>query len=163
VSSDPAVETRLRPGKLLRTGLACMGKYLGPFQSQRWGAAALKDQDETALQPIATQYLTTILQQARAGRMGRRDERELRTLSEALDCLLTGKMAEAGDLLIQRFKAVEASDLHGWDVAEHLELTPHRGVSSAHQSELSRATKRFTEAAKLRQLTGASRPSKQPG
>eukprot|EP00972_Heterocapsa_arctica_P012417 1823624-Heterocapsa_arctica.AAC.1 len=35
--------------------------------------------------------------------------REMRTMAEALDCLICGDLDRAGDIMVQRFKALEAS------------------------------------------------------
>ncbi len=42
-------------------------------------------------------------------RIGPRNNRELHTLVRAIDFLLDGQIAEASDLLVRRFKAIEMS------------------------------------------------------
>ena len=84
--------------------------------------------------PNVKRYLTTILKVTRGREFSVRSERELGTLAEALDALLSGNIARAGDTLIQRFKALEwtAGNKAPWSVAEHLELIPagDRGIVS---------------------------------
>ncbi len=76
--------------------------------------------------------------------MGRRGERELRTLSLAIDFLVSGEVARAADLLMQRFKAVELAAVSeaGWQVAQHLELIPSSEVTATGEDEL-RSAARF--------------------
>ena len=58
-------------------------------------------------------------------------EKELRTLAEASDVLMSGQMMAAMDIIRQRFRAVETSILEegGWSVARHLEVVPDTKVS----------------------------------
>ena len=59
-------------------------------------------------------------------------ERELRTLAEALDALMSGQIMTAMDIIGQQCRAVETSILEegGWGVARHLEVVPETRVSS---------------------------------
>ena len=62
--------------------------------------------------------------------LGLRNEREMRTLAEALDSLLTGDLGRAGDILMQRFRACEMNVLEGdWQLARHLEIIPPNQIS----------------------------------
>ena len=56
----------------------------------------------------------------------------MQSLAEAVDLLMRGRVASAGDVLIQRFRAVEAAALEEgrWSVARHLEVLPEVGVST---------------------------------
>ena len=111
------------------------------------------DTDDTGtasrLRAQVVQYLTTILKMSKTGGgLGLRNERELRTLAEALDRLISGHVAAVGDILIQRFKAVEtAAADQSWDLAGHLELIPRAEVSSVATDE-----KEAAVAIKLREL-----------
>ena len=91
------------------------------------GGATMKTWD-----PRVVQYLTSTL----GGRpLGRRNERELRTIAEALDLLLEGRALEAGDILMGRFSSVELSASgEDWAVAQHLELIPQGTSGSATDS-----------------------------
>jgi hypothetical protein len=74
--------------------------------------------------------------------VGQRDSRELRTIAEALDALAMGKLPSVGDLLMQRFKAVEQKVIDGdWGTASHLELLPDRLIGLTPMSEQSAAVK----------------------
>lgn len=99
-------------------------------------------------------YFTTVVNQT-GNNVGLRNARELRTLAEALDLLMVGKVAEAGDLLMQRFKAVELASQEGnWKVAQHLELIPETGVSTSSFKERRAAAKLEMEDYRLRKALG---------
>ena len=59
----------------------------------------------------------------------------MQTLCKAVDMLVRGEVAGAADVLVQRFKAVEASASSGWDLAKHFELLPPAGVSATSDKE----------------------------
>ena len=99
------------------------------------------------------QYLLCILQISHSTNMSIRSQRELRTLAEALDMLLTGQLAQLGDLLMQRFKAVEVAAVDGWAIAKHLELIPSAGLSSISNMERKLATDMEMREMKLHELT----------
>ena len=68
--------------------------------------------------------------------MGLRTSRATRTIAEAVDALVEGNALRAGDLLIQRFKALETSVIDGtWSRARHHELIPEEGVGLAIAAE----------------------------
>ena len=57
--------------------------------------------------------------------MGLRTSQEMRSLAERLDSLTQGKLPRLGDILMQRFKAVELAIMDGsWVAAETLACTP---------------------------------------
>ena len=116
-------------GKLLDSGLRAMRRYLDPRAHQGGG------ENSHALSPHVTQYLTTVVQALRGKELGLRSERELRTLSEALDHLLSGNLAACGDTLMQRFKSVEMAAETGWGVSSRLELIPNTAASAVSSSE----------------------------
>jgi hypothetical protein len=91
---------------------------------------------ELRLDALITAYLTRVLQATRSDPLPMRSERELRTLAEALDSLLGGDVARAGDILMQRFKAIETAEHEGnWNVASRLELIPERTASAVSYAE----------------------------
>ena len=153
VNGPPASVARRYPGELLR---AHVEKIKGYLVNHQGGAGA---QSPDGLAPIVTAYLTSVLQPSLGKELTRRNERELRTLAEAIDAILGGNLAGACDMLVQRFKAVEASATSdGWQVGRHLELIPEARVSSISQEERARAAKREREDVKLAaQLSGTSR------
>jgi hypothetical protein len=118
------------------------------------------------LEPIVLQYLTTVLEITHPT-MGARNNREFHTLSRAIDYLVDGKVAEAGDLLVQRFKAIEMSITDkSWAVAEHLELLPPAAVSSTTEPERAQALALATRELKFKQgmsRTGGRSPSPHGG
>ena len=88
-------------------------------------------------------YLMSVFHGAHSPeRVGPRTSRELQTLAEALDALASGRLPRVGDVLMQRFKALEASVTEGgWSVARRLELLPEAGVGLASLAERQAAAK----------------------
>ena len=85
-------------------------------------------------------------------------DRELRNSAEAMDALVSGEIAEAGDLLMASFCAVETSLNAGWSVAQHMELIPMNAVSSAssigQRAALRRETRGMRDRDLLRKVVG---------
>ena len=78
----------------------------------------------SGLTGCATAYTMQVVQ-GRGGQLSQRNERELMTLASSIDGVVGGRLAEAGDVLMQRYKAVElASQENNWDVAQRLEIIP---------------------------------------
>ena len=137
-----------RPGALMESLLKQMRRYLadkrGPGGS---GQSELLDHGGTAIA-----YLTTALEPSLRGEMGVRSARELRTLAEAVDSLAAGRILEAGDLLSQRFRAVEKAQADGhWNSAKHLELIPDASVTTVPEQMLDGAMRREMFKLKLRE------------
>ena len=109
-------QRRLRPGSLYKNGLSNMVKFLAP----RSGS----DSNGT-LRARAVENLTTVGPAAH-GQPGLRNERESRTLAESIDHLANGRLDSVGDVLMQRFRAVEKAvqDNGSWETARHLEIIP---------------------------------------
>ncbi len=118
-----------RRGVFLENGVKEMTKFLATRQA---GAALSGTEKEgvKVLQHVMSSYITSSLIPA-SGEMRLRDERELRTLAQALDALMTGDPGRAGDVLMQRVCGVEAAHLEGdGRLAQHLEVVPPAGSSS---------------------------------
>jgi len=120
-------------GTLLNNGVELMARALSIHQ--RGGTGTLGGLHPPAqLQDVVTTYLTTALIPGAnvAGQyMGKGTQRELRTLSEAMDAIIRGEKARAGDILMQRFRAIEMAVADGnWSLAQHLELIPDQAVCS---------------------------------
>ena len=65
-----------------------------------------------------------------------RNERELRTLALAIDAMVRGQYHTAGDIIMQRYKAVELASIEGnWRIASHLELLPVEASSAVTTAE----------------------------
>eukprot|EP00438_Fugacium_kawagutii_P030018 Skav212009 [mRNA] locus=C8996354:51:968:- [translate_table: standard] len=81
-----------------------------------------------------------------------RSQRELQTLAMSVDEILAGRPQRALDLLLQRFKAIEAS-FHegGWNTARHLELIPQSAAMMSREDERQRAAKAELEHMKLKE------------
>ena len=104
-----------------------MRRYLGP----REGALT-----EGELPRVLTYLETVFNQRYSRDTVGVRTAREMRTVAEALDAILADDHLRAGDLLIQRFKALETSVVEGnWSMARHHEIIPEEGVGLATTAE----------------------------
>ena len=80
-----------------------------------------------------------------------RNERHLRTVAESLDALLTGNLCRLGDILAQRFKALETSIADGqWAVARHFEIIPETDASMVTFAEREHAVRLELRERKLR-------------
>jgi hypothetical protein len=144
---DLDVYARSHPGALLESSLAEMRKYV----SSREGAT---DQSGNAK---VLNYLQTVFCQRFPGDVvGLRTSREMRTLAEALDTLLEGNLPRLGDILIQRFKALESSVVDGgWALARHQELIPSADAGLASVAERSLAAR--LEMQRQRLIEGAAK------
>lgn len=130
------------PGCLLRSALREMKKYLA-------ARGEANKEDLTAGRVVSYLHQILLPQYPKAGL---RSQRELVTLATGLDMLLEGDLGRLGDLLVQRFKAIEASlSADGnWSVARHQELIPtHASLST--RAEMTEAAKAELRASKLRQ------------
>ena len=134
------------PGQLTQTALLEMTKYL----SDR---AEVGQGEEVWAQQKVVAYLNQIFLAAHpVSKIGLRTARELQTLATTLDLLLGGRLPEATDLLIQRFKALEASQADGgWQTARHLELIPSSAAGLAREDEEEMAAKAELRALKLKE------------
>ena len=118
--------SRRLPGRLLAEALSSMTSFLGP-----------REEADVSDQPRVLTHLETVFNQ-RYGKDAAelRTSREMRTVAEAVDALVEGNVLRAGDLLIQRFKALETSVIDGtWLRARHHELIPEEGVGLASAAE----------------------------
>ena len=115
-----------KPGALLHSGLVMMQRHLG---RQVEDCEAV---DAAQAKGLAAAYLATNLKPNAGSRLSFGALRELQSLAEAVDLLMRGRVASAGDVLIQRFRAVEAASLEegGWSVASHPEVLPEAAVST---------------------------------
>ena len=77
----------------------------------------------------------------------------MRTIAEAVDALVEGDVLRAGDLLIQRFKALETSVIDGtWLRGRHHELIPEEGVGLASAAERQAISRLELERRKLTEV-----------
>ena len=83
-----------------------------------------------------------------------RDQAEAVALATSLDMLINGDYLRCGDLLTQRFKALELSTQTTWRVASQLELTePRRALLTSR--DVAQATKAAAQQSRLdRQVSG---------
>ena len=137
--------SRKDPGCLLRSALREMEKYIAAR-----GEATVEDPTHGRFLSYLHQVL--LPQHPKAGL---RSQRELVTIATSLDFLVAGSLGRCGDLLTQRFKALEASlSAEGnWSVARHHEIIPTQATLST-QAEMTQAAKAELRAQKLKlQLT----------
>ena len=125
---------RRKPGKLLAEGMRIMAKHCDPSLALVGGTTGGQ-----ALPPAAMKYLRQILEVTQGKKLTKRDTRELETLATCLDHLAAGRLSHLGDVLMQRFKAVEtATRDQSWMLAQQQELIPSHelGVSTAREAEV---------------------------
>ena len=114
-----AVIAQQDPGRLWESGILEMARHLGV----REGAT-----DTEVIKDIAgraVSYLNAIFLGTHSpDQIGLRTTQEMRLLAESLDALAAGKLPQLGDLLMQRFKALEMSVVDkGWSLASQLDIT----------------------------------------
>ena len=114
-----------RPGKLLQFTLETMQRSLTP------GSEGIGDRRP----PIMFQYLQQAL--CSRHRIDGRNQKELATIALASDHILKGNLERGLDVLVQRFKRIEAQATGVMDgaTAERLEITPRLEVSSLSPEE----------------------------
>ncbi len=134
------------PGKLLKSGLKEMGHYL----AERVGGDPEAGWQDRKVMAYINQVL---LVQHPPQQLGLRNLREAQTLGMALD------LARAGDLLMQRLKALEtAVSDQSWHQAKHQELIPPQAASLSKVTEKEQAAKLEIRAAKLRSVMTKKSP-----
>ena len=139
------------PGAMLAAGMNAIRRFL----RTRGGAG---DDSEVETESVVA-YLTAIFHGHHPpGEVGLRSTRELRTIAESIDALNEGRLAAVGDILMQRFKALEVSVKDGnWQLAQQLELVASTDVGLAGTTELKDAAASSIQQGKLAELRG--RPS----
>ena len=114
-----------KPGKLLMDSLQGLHEQLGSVTGE---------EASDSLSPVLVRYLLTMVVPSFPGKLhGTEKYRELRTLAQAVDLLLKGKVDAVGDLLVQRFKSLVMGLRDGTEKFGHvLELIPEEslGVTS---------------------------------
>jgi len=112
------------PGKLLLMGLRAMVSFCDPQAMASSGS-------QKPLNMVAVKYVLTCLQASKKVKMEPELEREVRTLAESIDLLVSGNLAGLGELLMQRFKALELRINHGdTALSKHIELLPESEYST---------------------------------
>ncbi len=102
--------------------------------------------------PSIQVYLNSIyLPAAGHSAVGPRNLSELKVLAMALDYLSSGQLSGLGDILAQRFKAIQTavSDSGSWSVAQSLDLAPSSTVSLVDLQETATAARQELLKAKL--------------
>ena len=122
------------PGRLYMQGVAEVDRVLGTREGASEPGGA------TGMAPRFLPYLlTTFHGRFPLEKVGVGKAREMRTLATALDHLGRGEVAQASDLLMQRFKAVTAAVEDGnWTLAQRYELVPDTtaGLVGVHERRL---------------------------
>ena len=143
------------PGKLLRSGMEEMSRYLadrvGDGQEEiRW--------DQRRVMAYVNQILLVGHQ---GGSPGVRNQREAVTLGTAIDLLLNGSLASLGDLLMQRLKALEtAMQEQNWQAARHQELISPQSASLTNTGEREMASRTELRMMKLKAATMKAKGNK---
>ena len=116
------------PGKLAQRVLQLMER-----KACKEGGA-VHDQVRTPV--AAMRYYLAIVLPLHGPTMGIRNQRELKTLCQVLDCLAAKKPAQAADLVAQRIKALEVGLTDGnWRRSQHLELIEGDGAPLVDKDE----------------------------
>lgn len=133
-----------KPGALMLS----FGEEVRRFVTDRGeGASCAEDASRSFDIPnLASKYYHNVLRVEAKDKINAGQHAELRTLGEVLDALWAGHLGRAGDILAQRFRAVEANAVENmsWQRAKHLEALPPVQVSSvtpAMRAEVERIAK----------------------
>lgn len=132
------------PGNLLRSGLEEMNRYLVARSGEdNQAGGSWRNQRVTAYlsQVLFTQYSPQTMEV--------RNSREFLTLAEAIDQLMSQNFAAVGDLLMQRFKALESSLGQGWSVARHQELIRPEHATLTRPEEMAFAARAALQQSRL--------------
>ncbi|CAK0799563.1 unnamed protein product, partial [Prorocentrum cordatum] len=142
------------PGKLLTAHLSHLNQFLS--------TKGMHDAEEE-LPPIVNKFLLNIfLASHPVSAIGEDMFRQMRTLSESLDLLIQGRLPEAMDMLMQRFKACQLAckDKH-WRSARWLELIPPDADMAAINIEEEELLRKIEYGElKLAELAGKLKPSR---
>ena len=140
--SRRSVRDAAKAGRALVEGMSNMQRYL----AQRSAVGRSED----PMPPVAVTYLEVMLLPSLQTKISNEDARELRTLAEVLDRLVSGELLELGGTIMRRFQAAELALRSSWSVARHLEVIPEPGVSSIDSSTRRKAIRQ--EARDAREL-----------
>eukprot|EP00435_Cladocopium_sp_Y103_P024257 s1749_g5.t4 len=122
--------------------------------TNRSGAPMTSDLAATSSKtpPVAVQYYHTVMYPQNREKMQVRLQREVLTLSQALDFAAVGAIEKCADLISQRLKALELNMCdQSWTRAQYLELIPLEGAHLADTEEQRMATKEQVAEARVRQ------------
>ena len=133
------------PGKLYVHGLRQMERQADPTSAAE-GA--------TNVPPAAARYVNTVVNKD----MPLAKKRELKTLALAMDHVAKGEVAVAADVLMQRFKAVEAAASSDWQVASQMELISETTGISTYAERKAASKKADQEVTLKAKLSKANRP-----
>jgi len=142
-----AMVARRHPGRLFEQGLGRIRERLVALQG---GTGAARDGLE--LCRVLSFYHEVVFRPRVPGRMSVHTEREMATLAECVDCLVEGDLGRLGDIMLQRYKALEKSvQDESWTIAAELEVLEHSRTGLATDEEVFRGTKRQLHTARLQQ------------
>ena len=130
--TTPQITAR-RPGDL----------FAGALERIRGKVAAIHGTEavKTGGRRLLTFYLEVIMKPKFKSEPSQPTMRELTTLASALDAILVAEPARAGDILIGRFKALEAAHRDGaWTIAREYEVVPPDEEGLVSHEERCRAT-----------------------
>lgn len=135
-----------KPGRLTEQSLKEMEKYLAGQCEEEMRPGEWRN-----LRVLA--YLNQIVFNAHPPlKIGLRAHRELVTLATVLDELLASRYLQALDIVMQRFKAVEAAIQDGnWSVARHYELIPAATAKLSNDAEREHAVRAEVRDLKLKE------------
>ena len=88
-------------------------------------------------EPCMLTYFTSVYLPSCQGKLGARNEQEMRTLATAIDFILGVELGSATDVLVQQYKAIEQVHTDGgtWRAARHASVVGDNKVSITADSE----------------------------
>ena len=118
--------------------------------------------DDYQMSPNVMTYLNSIWHGKHPpSSMSARDLHELHTVAQCLDSLTDGNLAQLGDMLMQRLKALQQRQRDGhWHVAQNLELLQEDDVELTTKDESKVATEAEHKANKLSESIAKAAASK---
>jgi hypothetical protein len=133
--------SRRSPGRLFALGLSRVRDRLAALQ----GASA-SDADllttATMNKRVMCFYHTLVCRPTHPT-MRPHTQREMETLAELIDALVTGDLDRCGDIAMQRYKALEMSLADGsWEIAQELEVVDRAEPCLATEEERFRGSRR---------------------
>eukprot|EP00971_Amphidinium_carterae_P091123 1803697-Amphidinium_carterae.1 len=136
-SARPQKIAKATPGKLAHG-------YLTEMYKQSHMSLGLADQTESDFPRVAVFYLTTVLTRRLPNlTQNMRSWREAQTLAGVLDCLSSGEVCQAMDIVCQRLKALELATSQGhWQQARWLELLGTDTTGAVQPGEVRAAQRR---------------------
>ena len=134
--------SRRSPGRLFALGLSRVRDRLAALQGASASDADLLMTTATMNKRVMCFYHTVVCRPTHPSMRPHR-QREMETLAELIDALLTGDLDRCGDIAMQRYKALEMSLADGsWEIVQDLEEVDRAEPCLATEKERFRGSRR---------------------